>query len=72
MQTPDLVATFSSDTYTVDGPRTPMKHHAVRVVYYEDRFIEFEQRLFCDKPSKKNITLRVSSIRDRVEQHECH
>lgn len=59
LQTPDMVATFSSDIYTVDGPRTPMKHHAVRVVYYEDRFIDFEQRLFCDKPSIKSVKMKV-------------
>ncbi len=57
---PDMVAVFDDvDTYKVRDYGDKMRHHAVRVGIYEDRFIQLEERFFCDKPTEKSVEITV-------------
>ena len=61
----DLETKFAGDTYTATG--SPLRDGAgsaiqvaVRALLYEDRFLQFEQALFCDKTTEKTVTVTVT------------
>ena len=39
---------------------------AVRALLYEDRFLQFEQALFCDKTTEKTVTV---TVKDEVQSN---
>ena len=61
----DLETKFADDTYTASG--NPLRtgdgsaiQVAVRALLYEDRFLQFEQTLFCDKTTEKTVEVTVT------------
>ena len=66
--TPDLEATFADNKYTVVGEGSILRHHALRIVSFEDRYFTFEQRVFCDRPTEKQlkVTVRTAAMHARV------
>ena len=59
---PDMEAVYDSGEYAVINTSPPPRQHAVRAHIYEDRFLQFEQKFFCDRPTEKTVTLMVSLI----------
>ncbi len=66
---PDRKATFSGGEYTVLGD-VVNRQHAIRVLAYEERFLNFEQKFFCNRPTEKTVTLTVSMRKHRIS-HIC-
>ena len=61
----DLETKFAGETYTASG--NPLRggaggaiQVAVRALLYEDRFLQFEQALFCDKTTEKTVEVTVT------------
>ena len=53
--------TSSDGVYTVTDTLPVPRQHAVRVLTYADRFLDLEEKFFCDKPTEKsvNVTVRI-------------
>ena len=61
---PDLpVSAIDLDGNIVLGRQeSTFKQIAIRPIVYEERWIDFEQRFFCDRQTEKRVELEVKSL----------